>query len=206
MSKQTTRRAFLGTTATTAATAWMGTHTPLSAFGAGGHYCFDKDNREWPDIFSGTLEYGPCPAAEKGFVLQCSSRAGNQRHRHPAENGKCFFGTDATLLVHRGGYTLTPEIRRTRKELKTETMDAKLGKHYDTPHQAAFLTNLRNRTRAETDAEVGHFASVPGHLMNIAWRVGRKVHWDAQQEQIVDDPEANALVTKQYRAPWKLEI
>ena len=184
----------------------MGTHTPLSAIGAGGHYCFDKDNREWPDTFSGTLEYGPCPAADKGFILQYSSRAGNRHLPHREGNGKCFFGTDATLLLHRGGYTLTPEIRRTRKELQGEKMDAKIGKHYDIPHQEAFLTNLRNRTRPETDAEVGHHASVPGHLMNIAWKVGRKVHWDAQREQIVGDDEANALVTKQYRAPWTLDI
>ena len=31
-------------------------------------------------------------------------------------------------------------------------------------------------------------------------------HWDADAEQVLDDPEANALVTKEYRSPWKLEI
>ncbi len=184
----------------------MGTHTPTAALAAGGHFCFDKDNREWPDTFSGTLEYGPCPAADKGFVLQYTARAGNQHSRHPECNGKCFYGTDATLLVHRGGYTLTPEIRRTRKELKAETFDAKRGRQYDIPHQEVFLTSLRNRTQPETNAETGHYASIPGHLMNVAWRVGRKVHWDAEREQIVGDDEANALVTKKYRAPWKLDV
>ena len=91
----------------------MGTRGPLAACGGGGHYCFgkDEDNREWPDTFSGTLEYGPCPAADKGFVLQYTARAGNQHDDYPACNGKCFYGTDATLLVHRGGCWLTPEIR-----------------------------------------------------------------------------------------------
>ncbi len=42
--------------------------------------------------------------------------------------------------------------------------------------------------------------------MNIAWRVGRKVRWDAEKEQIIDDAEADALVTKAYRAPWSLEV
>ena len=42
--------------------------------------------------------------------------------------------------------------------------------------------------------------------MNIAWRTGRRIRWDNQREQVLDDPEANALVTKPYRAPWKLEI
>ena len=42
--------------------------------------------------------------------------------------------------------------------------------------------------------------------MNLAWRVGRKIRWNADTEQIVDDAEANALVTKKYRTPWKLEV
>ena len=36
--------------------------------------------------------------------------------------------------------------------------------------------------------------------------VGRQIHWDADREQVIDDAEANALVTKTYRAPWKLEV
>ena len=36
--------------------------------------------------------------------------------------------------------------------------------------------------------------------------VGRQIRWDADREQVIDDAEANALVTKTYRAPWKLEV
>ena len=42
------------------------------------------------------------------------------------------------------------------------------------------------------------------HLANIAFRVGRRVEWDLEREQIVNDPQAQALVTKTYRAPWAL--
>jgi predicted dehydrogenase len=183
----------------------MGTRGPLAAYGGGGHYYFgrDADNRDWPDTFSGTLEYGPCPAADRGFVLQYTARCGNQHDNYPASNGKCFYGTDATLLVHRGGCWLAPEIRASKKVEKQV-----VAQDYDSTakHVAAFIRNLRNRTQPETDAEVGHRASIAGHLMNIAWRVGRKVHWNADTAQIPDDAEANALVTKQYREPWKLEV
>ena len=183
----------------------MGARGPLAAGGGGGHYCFDrdKDNREWPDTFSGTLEYGPCPAADKGFVLQYTARAGNQHDNYPAGNGKCFYGTDATLLVHRGGCWLMPEIRASKKVEKKE-----IEKDYDSTdkHVAAFIGSLHSRRQPETDAEAGHRASIPGHLMNIAWRVGRKIRWNADAEQILDDREADALVTKNYRAPWRLEV
>ncbi len=72
---------------------------------------------------------------------------------------------------------------------------------------AAFNVLLSNRTQPTAEGvEVGHYASIPGHLMNISWKVGRQIHWGSAKEAIVADPEANALLTKAYRAPWKLEV
>ena len=42
--------------------------------------------------------------------------------------------------------------------------------------------------------------------MNISWEVRRSIRWDGEKEQVIGDQEANALVTKHYRAPWKLEV
>ena len=42
--------------------------------------------------------------------------------------------------------------------------------------------------------------------MNVSWLAGRRIEWDGEKEQVVGDPEANALVDKPYRAPWKLEV
>ncbi len=42
-----------------------------------------------------------------------------------------------------------------------------------------------------------------GHLMNISWETGRSIRWDGTR--VVGDPQANALVLRPYRAPWKLE-
>ena len=39
------------------------------------------------------------------------------------------------------------------------------------------------------------------HLGNIAFRVGRQVRWDPVRAEIVDDPEAQRLVTRDYRLP-----
>ena len=41
---------------------------------------------------------------------------------------------------------------------------------------------------------------------NVAWRTGRKVHWDATAGQFKDDAEANALITPRYRAPYRLPV
>jgi hypothetical protein len=41
-------------------------------------------------------------------------------------------------------------------------------------------------------------------LANIAFRTGKTVRWDVEKEQVIGDAEAQKLVSKEYRAPWKL--
>ena len=176
---------------------YMGTIAPEAAIAMGGKYCFD-DSRDLPDTFSGVLQYGPCPAAQKGFLLQYTFRGGCRREQR--SHGKIFHGTEASMIVDRSGYTITEE-QGGRAGKKVESFRGKA--HY---HAADFLRNVRNHTLPEADIEVGHYASNPGHLLNIAWKVNRRITWDNDREQVVGDAEANALVHREYRAPWKLEI
>jgi predicted dehydrogenase len=182
---------------------YMGVTSPVSAVGMGGKLSFDNDITEWPDTFSGICQYGPGPVAKKGFVLQYTYRGGCRREQR--SHGKIFFGSEASMILDRGGYTIRPERGKGGKE---ETVRPVADGHVFTlrNHAQVFLDCMRSRRKPPADVEVGHHASNPGHLMNISWRVGRKIVWDGQREQVVNDPEANALVTKPYRAPWKLEV
>ena len=36
----------------------------------------------------------------------------------------------------------------------------------------------------------------------ISDRVGRSIAWDGEKEAILDDAEAQALLRRDYRAPW----
>ena len=73
-------------------------------------------------------------------------------------------------------------------------------------HVQVFLDNVRNHRKPEDDVEVGYYATNVGHLMNVSYEVGRKIHWDGQRHRVVDDPEANALIHRQVPRPWKLEV
>ena len=42
------------------------------------------------------------------------------------------------------------------------------------------------------------------HLGEVAYRVGRVLHFNPETEQCKGDEEANALLTKEYRAPYGL--
>ena len=52
--------------------------------------------------------------------------------------------------------------------------------------------------------ETAHHSTIPGHLGLISMLVGRKIHWDVAQEKILNDPAASELLSRPYRAPYKL--
>ena len=69
----------------------MGVKWPNVISAGGGKFAFPDDNRQWPDTFSGIVEYGPGPVAKNGFILQYSMRIGCRREQR--SHAKCFFGT-----------------------------------------------------------------------------------------------------------------
>ena len=73
------------------------------------------------------------------------------------------------------------------------------------PHVRNFLDCVKTRQQPNADIEVGHWTTTACHLGNISLRVGQKVLWDAKAERITNHAEANTLVTRHYRSPWKLE-
>jgi hypothetical protein len=50
-----------------------------------------------------------------------------------------------------------------------------------------------------------HRNSTIAHMGNIAMILGRKLYWDVQKEEFVNDAEANSMRSKPERDPWKLE-
>ena len=188
--------------------AWaMGVKYPVAASAMGGQFAY-QDNFEWPNTFDGMLEFGPGPVATNGFVLQYTMRMGSRRVRR--SHAKCFYGTEATMVVDRSRISIAPEPKGKKTQLAAGYLLSEeeeiLSADDQFRHSEVFLQNIRQRKQPETDAQTGHYATNFGHLMNISWEVGRSIRWDGEKEQIIDDAEANSLVTKPYRAPWKLEV
>ncbi len=185
----------------------MGVKYPTAVSAMGGQYAFD-DNREWPNTMTAILEFGPGPVAKKGFVMQYGMRIGCRREHR--SHGKCFLGTKASMMVDRGRYSIVPEALGRKKFTPVEGLvgqaEEVLGSDDEAHHTDVFLKNVREHTQPFANCETGHQATNLGHLMNISWQLGRTIRWDGANDRAIDDPEANALVNKPYRAPWKLEV
>ena len=71
-------------------------------------------------------------------------------------------------------------------------------------HHANFIECVKSRELTITPVEVAHRSISIGHLGDIAMQLERKLKWDPDNEQFVNDPEANNMLRRLYRAPWYL--
>ncbi len=71
-------------------------------------------------------------------------------------------------------------------------------------HFENWLDCIATRERPIVDVEIGHRMTCWCHLGNIAYTLGRKVHWDPVAERFLDDDAANRQLHYAYRQPWHL--
>jgi predicted dehydrogenase len=69
-------------------------------------------------------------------------------------------------------------------------------------HVRNFLDCVKSRQRPLADVETGQAANTVCRLGNLAYRVGRRIEWDAVREVAVGDPEAQELVVGTHRDLW----
>ncbi len=185
----------------------MGVNSPQSVYATGGNFGF-QDNHDYPNTFSATLTFGPGPVAKNGFLMQYTMRAAAKREQR--SHGKSFHGTAASLFLDRAGYSIVPELRPGAKVppsgLYVNAEESVAAKDDHLYHFELFLKNIRERKMPEANPETCHYATAVGHLMNISWEVGRSIHWDGAQNSVLNDKQADALVMRHYRAPWKLKV
>jgi predicted dehydrogenase len=81
---------------------------------------------------------------------------------------------------------------------------AEASKFHIPDHSRNFLDSVKSRKDPISPVEVGHRTATVCHLGNIAMRLKRKVRWDPAQEQIVGDDEAQRMLDRPIRDPWKL--
>jgi hypothetical protein len=71
-------------------------------------------------------------------------------------------------------------------------------------HHKNWFNCIRTRKETIAPAEAGHRTASICHLGNIAMLLGRKLKWDPDKEQFINDDEANRMVGRAMRGPWSL--
>lgn len=117
------------------------------------------------------------------------------------EWGPKFFGEgDAWVRVNRSVFeTNPPELRKAAIEPDDMRQLWVSGDHFGN-----FLDCVRSRQETVVPMAVGHRSISLCHLANIAMRLGRPLQWNPEAERFVDDPQADKMLTRSARSPWRL--
>ena len=68
---------------------------------------------------------------------------------------------------------------------------------------ADFLDSIKTGRRPVCDIEIGYRATLMSLLAVLSQKLRRSVEWDAGKQMVVADPEANKLLSREYRSPWE---
>ncbi len=85
--------------------------------------------------------------------------------------------------------------------MKLTTREVNIG---DNDHHANFFDCIRTRRKPSSHEEIGHRSASLGHLTIIAYKMGRSLRWDPQTETFADNPQANRLLDRAMRSPWRV--
>jgi hypothetical protein len=116
--------------------------------------------------------------------------------------GTKWIGTDGWVWVDRSGFDASNPDWVKPESLPENLRKVKL--YESSEHRRNFLDCVKSRKPTIAPVETAHHSLIPGHLGLISMMVGRKIHWDVKQEKILNDPEASKLMTRPYRAGYKL--
>lgn len=119
----------------------------------------------------------------------------NKRYKQ----GVLFEGTDGWVFVKRGAIDAEPKsllrepIRPEQRHLTTSN-----------DHWGSFLECIRTRQTPVSSIDSAVRTDTVCHLCDIAMRLGRKLQWDPTAERFVNDAQANRLLRRAWRSPWRL--
>ncbi|HEX4146216.1 MAG TPA: Gfo/Idh/MocA family oxidoreductase [Pirellulales bacterium] len=71
-------------------------------------------------------------------------------------------------------------------------------------HMGNFFEGFKHNLPVISDVESQHRSVTVCHLGNISLRLGRKLTWDAEKQEFVGDNEANSMLKREQRAPYKI--
>ncbi len=71
-------------------------------------------------------------------------------------------------------------------------------------HQQNFVNAVKSRIQPESNLEYARKMTLPMHLGLISYRLNRKLTWNSDKENFMDDKEANQYLHRDYRKKWDL--
>lgn len=171
---------------------------PESVESTGGKMIYD-DDQETPNTQIATFRCkggkmvvfevrGLLTGPEAGLPIRAGNTVGNI---FLGSEGWMWLDSDI-LQVYKG-----EKSEKVLEEKESDGADAKL-------HMENFLKGCRSRNYKDLTAEIeiGAQSAAWCHMANISYRVGKSLAWDAAKGNFKNAPDANRMITRDYRKPY----
>ncbi|QDT35628.1 Gfo/Idh/MocA family protein [Thalassoglobus polymorphus] len=174
---------------------WIGHHNDIA------HWSLDLDNDgptvveavDWTfpetDVYNTPHQYTIRCEYENGVTSTIASQN---------ELGTKWIGENGWLHVSRG------KLSASEKQWKDLKYNPGKFRVQEVPsHVGNFLDCMKSRQQCLAPAETAHRSITPGHLGYVSHQLQRPLRWNAKEEVVIDDQEANKLLmAASYRKNW----
>ena len=128
--------------------------------------------------------------------------------------GATIYGDKGTLKASVNSYDFIPtkgepiheDVKMELEEYPIDKVEKDLEKHVAPAirgHMKNLLTCIQTRDKPVSDIEQGYISATSCILANMSQKLGRSLTWDHAKGEVVGDAEANKLLARPYRAPYK---
>jgi predicted dehydrogenase len=193
---------------------------PFTVYSAGGIYGFRKDESTPENKVPGKMTYGDVETYgndrtsqetpniqsciftySDGKILEFETRGRftNNEGSKGDEVGNLFYGTEGYLEISGDSWHAFRNREKEPFAGSQEVTDELSIKHY-----ANFLEAIRSGNKEHMNCSIieGFYSGALPLLANISYRVGRQLKFRGENEKFVNDPEADLMLTREYRYPY----
>jgi predicted dehydrogenase len=130
--------------------------------------------------------------------------------------GATLYGDKGTLKASVMSYDYTPTAKGQQpmhqdvvyelEQFPEDKTEPDLEKHCAPAirkHMQDWIACMGTRGKPVADIEQGYISTASCILANLSLKVGRTLAWDPAAGKVIGDDEANRLLARPYRAPWK---
>lgn len=181
---------------------FMDVGAPNSVMSAGGKFTFPDSAMETPDNQIAVYEFD-------NFIMTWEHTQGIGYWPYGKQHGVAIQAENGLLLIDRGGWEVRPNQDYSQE--KKENVNRMEPVPHQEPkgdsrdlHALNFVNCIKTREKPVCDISIGVNTAINAHFGNIAYRLGKKVNWDHDKKEFINDPEANQLAKAKYRKPWEL--
>ncbi len=161
---------------------------PIRVSSAGGRYAWD-DEADTPNTQLSQFVY------EDGTTLQFEVRNLGSYEEAGNVTGNTFLCNDGYYVEDKGFFNYNNE---------PIPVDAEKPESHGPWGNFIKACTTRDKSHIHGTALEGHLSCAHCHLGNIAYQLGRSLEFDPKTERFVNDDEANAMVSRDYRKEFEV--